>query len=655
MGAAVFLSPSPILQFFNNAGQPNAGGTILTQVGGVNYPTYQDSGGNTPLPNPIPLNSRGEISNTSGISCQLFLVDGVTYTFTQYDVNGNQINQSQFVGSNAITNASFSAGNLNYVVSSIAALRALMHAGYATAFVTGYYSAHDGGGGAYQYDPSDTTSADNGGTIIVASDGGRWKLQYTQSVSVKQFGATGKGIADDTTSIQNALSWAAANGGGDIYVPPGTYKTTSTLTIGGSFVCLHGAGKSISVIACSSVSIDTLLIGSSSSALQSVYVNGIGFQPSVTKTSGSEIHVNGSNINIYLEDLIVTEGFQGIFLDSNASGASGGGSSYHINNAYIESCTYAGVILGSANGWVQGVWMDECTIAANAHGLLIQNCSALYASRLDIIEQTVDGISVNPYNSGMYAIDLFFNNVQCDSTNGIGWSFNQTNGIVGNVVCVDCWASASHSGPAGLFLGNSNLDGLSWINGQIISNAQHGVEITAGNNINIQSSQVFNNSQSGSGTYHGIVVAANVSGFKLMDNMCCAGGYQRLQGGANPQGWGILIAAGTGGDFWVVGNKCDGNVLGGYSNAATGANQKVNDNTFGAAFSTPAVPASGTTIINPAGRDIRVFISGGTFSSVGVNGNTIGIAGNNCDLILRAGENIGINYTSTPSWTMLDM
>ena len=87
----VFRSPETALQFFNNAGQPNVGGTLLTQVGGVNTATYQDAAGTTALPNPIPLNSRGEISNASGASCELFLIQGNTYTFTLYDVNGNQI------------------------------------------------------------------------------------------------------------------------------------------------------------------------------------------------------------------------------------------------------------------------------------------------------------------------------------------------------------------------------------------------------------------------------------------------------------------------------------------------------------------------------------------------------------------------------------
>ena len=93
----VSASPIPILQFFNNSGQPNAGGSVLTQVGGVNYPTYSDSAGSVALPNPIPLNSRGEVSNASGQSSQLFLEGGVVYTFTVMDVNGNTINTATSV------------------------------------------------------------------------------------------------------------------------------------------------------------------------------------------------------------------------------------------------------------------------------------------------------------------------------------------------------------------------------------------------------------------------------------------------------------------------------------------------------------------------------------------------------------------------------
>ena len=112
MTAIVGSAPPTVLQFFDNRGNPADGGSVLTQVGGVNYATYQDAGGATPLPNPIPLNSRGEVSNASGVSCQLFLVSGVTYTFTLYDSAGNQLNQATSMqGLAGITNLSASTGS----------------------------------------------------------------------------------------------------------------------------------------------------------------------------------------------------------------------------------------------------------------------------------------------------------------------------------------------------------------------------------------------------------------------------------------------------------------------------------------------------------------------------------------------------------------
>ena len=47
-------------------------------------------------------------------------------------------------------------------------------------------------------------------------------------ISVKDFGAVGDGVADDTAEIQAALD---AGAGKCVYLPPGTYKTTAVLTI----------------------------------------------------------------------------------------------------------------------------------------------------------------------------------------------------------------------------------------------------------------------------------------------------------------------------------------------------------------------------------------------------------------------------------------
>lgn len=73
------------------------------------------------------------------------------------------------------------------VVPSIAALRSVLKGQYTHAFASGYEPG-TAGGGHYELDIADTTSTDNGGTVIVATDGGRWKLKYQQFVTVEQFG-----------------------------------------------------------------------------------------------------------------------------------------------------------------------------------------------------------------------------------------------------------------------------------------------------------------------------------------------------------------------------------------------------------------------------------------------------------------------------------
>jgi hypothetical protein len=98
------------------------------------------------------------------------------------------------------------------VVGTIAELRDLLKTSASTdAHVTGYYAAGDGGGGLYRYDSTDTTSTDNGGTIIVAADGGRWKLVQIPPTTFRQWGAS-SGAANNYTSLLNALTDVSAYG-----------------------------------------------------------------------------------------------------------------------------------------------------------------------------------------------------------------------------------------------------------------------------------------------------------------------------------------------------------------------------------------------------------------------------------------------------------
>lgn len=72
------------------------------------------------------------------------------------------------------------------------------------------------------------------------------RSKLKEVVSVKDFGAVGDGIADDTSAIQAAIDSSAS--GIEVFLPPGTYKTTATIFLKRSGVHLVGSGFSSTFI-----------------------------------------------------------------------------------------------------------------------------------------------------------------------------------------------------------------------------------------------------------------------------------------------------------------------------------------------------------------------------------------------------------------------
>jgi hypothetical protein len=71
------------------------------------------------------------------------------------------------------------------------------------------------------------------------------------NVMSAEFGAVGDGVADDTTAITAAIAACELAGGGVVFFPPGTYKTTSLITLDTEKVILMGCGNATK-IACTS-------------------------------------------------------------------------------------------------------------------------------------------------------------------------------------------------------------------------------------------------------------------------------------------------------------------------------------------------------------------------------------------------------------------
>lgn len=94
-----------------------------------------------------------------------------------------------------------------------------------------------------------------------ASDGSLYELSVATlranlfgTYNVQDYGAAGDGVADDAAEIQAAIDAAEAAGGGMVYLPEGTYKTTAAIVLK-TKVQIIGAGPFATVITCTGVGV----------------------------------------------------------------------------------------------------------------------------------------------------------------------------------------------------------------------------------------------------------------------------------------------------------------------------------------------------------------------------------------------------------------
>lgn len=100
-------------------------------------------------------------------------------------------------------------------------------------YVQGYSTTSDGGEGSFSYISSDTTSSDNGGTIIVDASSRRWYRAFTGALDVRAFGVTANGTTNDSVAMNAAVS-ASKAANFPLWCPAGTINMgTTTLSFSG--------------------------------------------------------------------------------------------------------------------------------------------------------------------------------------------------------------------------------------------------------------------------------------------------------------------------------------------------------------------------------------------------------------------------------------
>lgn len=178
-------------QFFDDNGNPLSGGKLYTYLAGTTTPavTYTTNSGAITNPNPIILDAAGrpteEVWLTSGVSYKFVVKNSADVTSRTYDNLGSINDFSSFANTTdpALGDA-----------------------------LVGFRQSNSAGN-------------------IAGAVGKTVHQKFQENVSVKDFGAVGDGITDDTAAIQLAFTYARTCTNPAVYFPTGTYLVTSTTTL----------------------------------------------------------------------------------------------------------------------------------------------------------------------------------------------------------------------------------------------------------------------------------------------------------------------------------------------------------------------------------------------------------------------------------------
>jgi hypothetical protein len=421
------------------------------------------------------------------------------------------------------------------------------------------------------YINSYTAPGTGGITRSVITKAGEW-------VSVMDYGAVGDGVADDTAKIQAAINYVQTlPTGGTVLFPPGNYKTSATLTISKAGVSLLGMGRAASVIKPVAGSTFDWLLVHSDISLSYISIASLGFVPFGQQATGHVgICQTGRAAVCTYQDIQLTNAYQGFRVEAGIDG-----SVCRWVDFYIANCTGSAFWIGADGSPVVSFTARDGDIAQCGGGFLLQNCSGVYLSAINIILCTI-GVHMAPEDGDMVAF-VFCDMVLADTSTQDGWYFHTVGtGIIGNIVCNNCWAATAGLSGVHVEVG-CRLDGFTWADGHVLQNYAHGFQFNGGTNLSVSNTQVYNNNI---GDYaappgvggHGIAIGPGVSGFRLIGNTCGPGGWHRLMLGPNRQHYGIYVATGASDHYVVMGNVCSGNVTGGTFDGGTGTAKSVVSN-----------------------------------------------------------------------------
>lgn len=287
----------------NMTGTPADGVSVLVSLFNGGVATIYSDNGVTEASNPLTTNSLGYFEFYAADGRYTLTISGSgieTINITDVLLEDPQDGSAMVIDGGTISDSAISGGTVTDSALSNITIDGVAVAG---SDIAKYSRLND-------TDGSSLVGFIQSGTGAVARTG-QDKLRET--VSVKDFGAVGDGVADDTAAIQAAVNAVLANtNGGTLFIPAGLYKLTSTINFTGSkWFKVYGEGRGTRLFGATGFGY-LFTVNTSGNANGSVFEDFMLDQATTGATSG----ISMSNANVYLLNKLF---FRGQDTDVNMS------------------------------------------------------------------------------------------------------------------------------------------------------------------------------------------------------------------------------------------------------------------------------------------------------------------------------------------------
>ena len=377
-------------------------------------------------------------------------------------------------------------------------------------------------------------------------------------VNVKDYGAIGDGVADDTTAITNALA-AVYTLGGIVYMPSGVYKITSTINVPNQ-VIIQGSTRDSSVINIAHPTADGLHLANGSG------VEAIKFISTIARTGGTNVtllgntsYVNNCNFSNYF--VAVTAGIAGTACINPRITNSGFGSpAIGPGSGGIVLVYTAGAVIDNLQ------MLGPGTGTQPDFGLKVMQGDALNAVNCNITRHG-RALYITPA-TGLVVTAHTFANCFFDSANGSASAVISPSGSgIYHTKFTNCWFGIAAQQGCVIDGTTYAVDGTSFSGCEFTTNTGEGLLITGTHAINTE----ITGGWSGGNTGNGISISNGASYFTITGHRVgpVAGGTGNATG--------ILVAASASDNYVIVGNNLRGNTTS-LTDSGTGINKVVANN-----------------------------------------------------------------------------